>query len=150
MAVTQYKAETFDIRDSLGYLLTHVKQEWLDALEKELAPLDLTTAQYIVIVKLGSNRAGTPADLCKAMQYDTGAMTRLLDRVEAKGLIKRVAHGGDRRCVGLEITEEGKELYPKLIQILVGLNRKALKGFSKDEAASLERMLRRVALNLGD
>ena len=36
------------------------------------------------------------------------------------------------------------------IQILVGLNRKALKGFSKDEAASLERMLRRVALNLGD
>jgi MarR family transcriptional regulator, multiple antibiotic resistance protein MarR len=150
VAITQYKAETFDIRDSLGYQLTTVRQEWLDALEKELAPLDLTTAQYIVIVKLGSNRAGTPADLCKAMQYDTGAMTRLLDRVEAKGLIKRVAHGADRRCVGLEITEEGKELYPRLIDILVKLNRKALKGFSKDEAASLERMLRRVALNLGD
>src|SRR5882762_11734937 len=100
VALTQYKAETFDIRDSLGYLLTSVKQEWLDALEKELAPLDLTSAQYIVVAKLGSGRAGTPADLCKVMQYDTGAMTRLLDRVEAKGLIKRVAHGGDRRCVG--------------------------------------------------
>ena len=148
MAVTTYKPVGFDIRDSLGYLIGNVRQEWIGALEVELAPLDLTAAQYIVLVKLGSGHASTPVELCKGLQYDTGAMTRLLDRIEAKGLIKRVAHGADRRCVGLELTAAGRELYPRLVQIVVEMHKRALKGFSREEAVTLEKMLRRVALNV--
>ncbi len=75
-------------------------------------------------------------------------MTRLLDRIEAKGLIKRVAHGGDRRCVALELTPEGTELYPTLLRIVKDMNKRALRGFTKEETDSLERMLKRLALNV--
>lgn len=142
------KTRAFDLRDSLGYLVSSVRQQWIDALEVELKPLDLTAAQYIVIINVGSGRAETPVRLCRLLQYDTGAMTRLLDRIEAKGLIRRVAHGGDRRCVALEMTPAGHELYPRLLQIVVEMNKRALKGFSRDEVQALEEMLRRVAHNV--
>jgi DNA-binding MarR family transcriptional regulator len=149
MAITQLKpSRSFDIRDSLGYLVSHVRQEWITALEVELKPFDLTAAQYIVIINVGSARAETPVDLCRVMQYDTGAMTRLLDRIEAKGLIRRAAHGADRRCVVVELTEAGHELYPKLLQVVMDMNKRALKGFTRDEAALLEKLLKRVALNV--
>ncbi len=148
MALAQLKPTSFDIRDSLGYLLGNVRSEWITAVEKELKPLDLTAAQYIVLLKVGSGSATTPVEICRVLQYDTGAMTRLIDRIEAKGLIKRVAHSADRRSIALELTSEGEELYPKLIRIVMELNKRALRGFTKDEVASLERLLKRVALNV--
>src|SRR5205085_6592293 len=118
------------------------------ALELSLKPLDLTAAQYIVIINVGSGRAETPVDLCRVMQYDTGAMTRLLDRIEAKGLIRRVAHGADRRCVALEMTAAGLELYPKLVEIVKEMNRRATKGLSRAEVEQLESLLLRLAANV--
>jgi DNA-binding MarR family transcriptional regulator len=150
MALTQIKARTFDIRQSLGYQISQVKQRWIDAVEVELKPLDLTAAQYIVLVNVGMGRAKTPVDLCRLLQYDTGAMTRLLDRIEAKGVIRRAAHGADRRCVVLELTPAGEELYPKLLQIVVEMNKRALRGFSREEVETLESMLKRIAQNVSD
>lgn len=142
------KSRAFDVRDSLGYLVSSVRQQFIEALEVELKPLDLTAAQYIVIINVGSGRAQTPVHLCRLLQYDTGAMTRLIDRIEAKGLIRRVAHGADRRCVALEMTPSGHELYPRLLQIVVAMNKLALKGFTREEVQNLEEMLRRVAQNV--
>ncbi len=148
MALAQLQTASFDIRDSLGYLLGNVRQEWITAVEKELKPFDLTAAQYIVLLKVGSGSATTPVEICRVLQYDTGAMTRLIDRIEAKGLIKLVAHGGDRRCVALELTAQGEELYPRLIRLVMDMNNFALRGFTKDEVKSLDRLLKRVALNV--
>jgi len=149
MALTQSRSRTFDIRESFGYLISTVRQRWIDALERELAPLDLTAAQYIVIVNVGSGRAGTPMALCKVLQYDTGAMTRLLDRVAAKGLIRRGSNEADRRCVTLELTPAGHELYPRLVQIVMEMNKRALKGFTREEIATLDALLNRVGANVG-
>lgn len=148
MAITQPKSRAFDIRESLGYVISSVRQSWIDALEAELAPFDLTAAQYIVILKVGSGSASTPIELCKTLQYDTGAMTRLIDRIEAKGLIRRLAHEADRRSLMLELTPAGQELYPRLAQVVMEMNKRALKGFSREEAASLDALLKRVAANV--
>src|ERR1700687_5848464 len=137
-------AETVDMRDTLGYLIGKVRQEMIDVLDRELAPLDLTAAQYIVIVALASDRAESPKDLCRSLQYDTGAMTRLLDRVESKGLIGRLADGGDRRCVRLELTAAGRELYPKLLKIIFELNNRARGCLTKAEADTLEKLLKKL------
>ena len=138
----------YDIRESMGYLVSSVRQRWIAAVEIELAPLDLTAAQYIVLMKVGSGSARVSADLCKVLEYDTGAMTRLIDRIEAKGLLRRVAHASDRRSVALELTAAGHELYPRLLEIVKQMNKRALKGFTRDESATLEAMLHRVAGNL--
>jgi DNA-binding MarR family transcriptional regulator len=150
MPLTSTHSERFDVRDSLGYLLSIVRTHWIDALERELAPLDLTAAQYKVIVGLGSGRASTPMNLCQALEYDTGAMTRLIDRVEAKGLVKRVAHGADRRSVTLELTDAGHQLYPRLVEIIKETHQRALRGLTREEVAQLEQLMRRVKANLAE
>ena len=142
------KTRDFVVRGSIGYLISAVRQRWIAAVEIELAPLDLTAAQYIVLMKVGSGSAHVSADLCKVLEYDTGAMTRLIDRIEAKGLLRRVAHASDRRSVTLELTPAGQELYPRLLEIVKRMNKRALKGFTRDESAGLEAMLHRVAGNL--
>ena len=48
------------------------------------------------------------SDLCKGISYDAGAMTRMLDRLEGKGLIRRNRSAQDRRLMHLELTEEGR------------------------------------------
>jgi DNA-binding MarR family transcriptional regulator len=141
-------SDHFDVRDSLGYLVHVVRQEWIDALEQELAPLDLTAAQYKVIILVGSGRASTPMDLCHVLEYDTGAMTRLIDRVEAKGLVKRVAHGADRRSVTVELTAAGHDLYPRLVEIVKEMHQRALHGLTRAEVEELERLLLRVKANM--
>jgi MarR family transcriptional regulator, multiple antibiotic resistance protein MarR len=85
--------------------------------------------------------------LCKAMTYDPGAMTRLLDRLERKGVLRRARTGGDRRTVRLELTAAGKALYPKILDALVDTFNHLLRGFSKSEVRELEGFLKRMLAN---
>ena len=48
------------------------------------------------------------------MDYDRGAMSRMIDRLESKELISRVALAHTRRTMSLEVTEAGKAAFPKM------------------------------------
>src|SRR5262249_6148800 len=139
---------TFVPREAIGYLITRVKTALWEEADRALAPLDLTLSQWVVIANLRHGTLSTPADICKAISYDAGAMTRLLDRLEKKGFIRRVRHAGDRRSVTLELTRAGREVYPHMATHMVaGLNR-VLAGFSAAEARLLESMLKRILVNV--
>ena len=74
-------------------------------------------------------------------------MTRMIDRLEAKGLIRRVRSADDRRAVNLELTDEGKAVIPKMrVKVVAVLNR-LLRGFTKSEARQLESYLQRMLAN---
>lgn len=142
-----YKTETFDLPNSFCALIGKVRQKLVDNADKELAPSELTFAQVIVLLKLSNGSARTPGDFCRSLDYDPGSMTRLLDRIENKGFIKRVRSAEDRRSVELELTEKGKELCPQLIPIMVDLNNRLLSGFSSSEVRTLEELLKRVLVS---
>jgi DNA-binding MarR family transcriptional regulator len=74
-------------------------------------------------------------------------MTRLLDRLESKGIVRRVRDPEDRRTIQLELTDSGKALYPKIISAMVDVNNSLLRGFSRDEVSQLEGYLRRMLAN---
>jgi len=82
------------------------------------------------------------------MSYDPGAMTRMVDRLEAKGLIRRNRNSDDRRLVNLELTEAGHTVVPRLRECSVRVVNKFLTGFSKADAAMLEQLLERMASNM--
>jgi len=132
-----------------------VKVEMLAALDRELAqdkrlaPLDMSAAQYIIVANLASG-PGEPksaADLCKVISYDAGAMTRMLDRLEAKGLVRRTRSSQDRRLMNLELTEEGRAAYPRMREISMTIANRFLRGFNKTEARQLEGFLNRMLEN---
>jgi DNA-binding MarR family transcriptional regulator len=148
VAVTQiYDPKTFDPRNGIGRLLSRVKMEMHEALEHELAPFDITAAQYVILLNLATGEVDSASQLCKGVSYDPGAMTRMLDRLERKGLIRRVRSPTDRRKVILQLTAEGKAVYPKLTAKSVEVLNRFVRGFTKSEAHELEKLLQRMLAN---
>lgn len=143
-----YDPRNFDPATSVGRLMTMVKAAMMEALDRELAPFDITAAQFVIIVRLANCEAATtPSSLCKGGSYDPGAMTRMIDRLEHKGLVRRVRSPEDRRKISVELTREGRAAYPKLIVGAVGVLNHFMRGFSKAEARQLEAYLRRILAN---
>jgi len=142
-----YDLESYDPKRSIGGLLGRVKVEMSAALDAELAPLDITAAQYVILMSLAAQEADSASGLCKGISYDPGAMTRMLDRLERRGLIRRVAHPNDRRTSNLELTPEGKAVYPKLRESAMKVLNRFLTGFNQDEVRQMEGLLQRMLEN---
>lgn len=149
-----YDSATYQPRKAIGALLSRVKVEWLAALDRELsadkrlAPLELSAAQWAVMASLAAgSEPKSAADLCKGISYDAGAMTRMLDRLESKGLLRRRRSADDRRLVHLELTEEGKAAYPRIRELSMTVANRLLHGFSRAEARQLESLLTRMLEN---
>jgi DNA-binding MarR family transcriptional regulator len=142
-----YDVKTFEPKNAIGYLIGHTRKALLEEIDRELAPLDLTAAQYIILSSLNHLQIATAADLCSGMIYDPGAMTRLIDRLELKGFVRRQRQPGDRRRVNLELTDEGKALYPRMNAVVVRVLNRFLAGFTKKEVRELEQFLRRILTN---
>ena len=142
-----YDVKTFQPGTSVGYLVNRVRAELLAAMDRELEPFDVTSAQYIIMGHLVYNLASSASGLCKGIAYDPGAMTRMIDRLEAKGLIRRVRREDDRRAVVLELTDEGRAVFPKMRVKVVGVLNHLMRGFSKAEARQLESLLHRMVAN---
>ena len=85
-AAAIYDAKTFQPKSCVGRLLTHVKMSMSEALDEELAPLGITAAQFVILVMLADADADSASNLCRSASYDQGAMTRMIDRLERKGL----------------------------------------------------------------
>ena len=74
-------------------------------------------------------------------------MTRMLDRLEAKGLVSRRRCPNDRRLVKIELTEAGRLALPKMRKCSVQVLNRFLRGFSPTEARQLESFLVRMLQN---
>lgn len=149
-----YDFETYQPRKGVGYLLSRVRTEMMVGLDKalaadpDLAPLELSAAQFIVIATLAlSDTAKSASDLCRGISYDAGAMTRMIDRLESKGLIRRNRHPDDRRVVYIELTEDGSRAFPRMKSISMDIMNRFLRGFSQAEARQLESFLTRMLEN---
>jgi DNA-binding MarR family transcriptional regulator len=149
-----YDSATYQPCRSIGSLVSRVRVEMLAAIDRELAtdkrlaPLEMSAAQYIIVANLaGPEGPRSAADLCKGISYDAGAMTRMLDRLESKGLIRRSRSAHDRRLMHLELTDEGRAAYPRMREISMAVANRFLHGFTKTEARQLESFLGRMLEN---
>jgi DNA-binding MarR family transcriptional regulator len=145
-----YDPKTFDPRSSLGALIGRARITLYERLDRALAPFGLSTPQYIVIVLLANGIASKPSDICRTVAHDPGAMTRVLDRLEEKKLLRRAPDPTDRRALKLELTPEGYALYPKVIAVAVDMINELLQGFSKNEVRQMENFLKRILENAGE
>lgn len=151
---TIYDSENYEPSRCVAHLLGQVRTEMLAALERELtadrhvADIGVTAAQFIVMARLAAaERKKSASDLCKEMSYDAGAMTRMIDRLESKGLLRRARCPQDRRLVYLEMTEQGRAVYPRLRELSMSIQNRFLRGFSRADARQLEGLLGRMLEN---
>ncbi|GLC91042.1 MarR family transcriptional regulator [Cupriavidus sp. TA19] len=134
----------------LGFLVTDVRNQLLAGVERELEPLQITAAQFVVLNSIMSGKGRTLSEFCRLLGYDSGAMTRLLDRIEAKGIIRRVVNPTDRRSFIVELTEQGQAVFPQARKGTEVAIRRLLAGFSEADAQTLRGMLRRILANAAE
>jgi DNA-binding MarR family transcriptional regulator len=142
-----YHVRSFRSQDAIGALVALARKALADEFGRELAPLGLNTAQAHVIVMLADEAVGTAADLCRGLSHDAGAMTRLIDKLEAMGLVRRVRAERDRRSARLELTREGRTMNAQVRRVQVAALNRMLRGFSRAEARRLEGLLSRIVEN---
>ncbi|WP_244807672.1 MarR family winged helix-turn-helix transcriptional regulator [Caballeronia zhejiangensis] len=147
-----YDPATIQLETSLGYYLAKARNVLVMRTDQALKPLELTSPQIGVILLLASGRARTPLELSRELSYDSGSMTRMLDRLEKKGFVSRARSEVDRRIVELSLTERGRDAAARLPVIGAAVLNEQLHGFTRAELDLLIAMLARIVGNtpMGD
>lgn len=139
-----YQGDSYCAEDSVGFLMKRIVQSAVYQADRRLEVHGLTSAQWGPLLHLRKSGPSTVADLARWVQLDAGAMTRLLDRLEAKGLCKRVRSTADRRVVNVELTPGGEAAIEQVPAVLAAVMNAHLAGFSKSEWQALKTYLQRM------
>lgn len=142
-----YRVRGYGAEQSVGYLMRQVVSSIARGVDQRLESIGLTNAQWVPMLKLHLARAATVAELARGCQVDAGAMTRMLDRLEAKGLVRRVRSSDDRRVVNVELTAEGASAARVIPGVLCEVQNAHLAGFTSAEWDALKASLRRMLEN---
>ena len=143
-----YRGDDYRIKDSVGYLLKQVRNALDRLVDTEMDEHDLTGVQWGPLLMLHYKMGTTAAELARIACVDTGAMTRMLDRLEAKGLVRRSPCAKDRRVVQLELTPDGARLCREIPFGLARVNNRLLADFTREEFETLKKFLRRMLSNV--
>ena len=142
-----YDLQNYTPEESIGYLLKRVGNQLTISVDRGLAPFGMTHAQLGIFLKLLHGQANTAADLARELMTDTGAMTRMLDRLEEKGFVQRTRSCTDRRVVEVALTDKGDQLADQMTQVVIDTLNHHLRGFSPSEVDQFKGFLRRMLDN---
>ncbi|MDR3426408.1 MULTISPECIES: MarR family winged helix-turn-helix transcriptional regulator [Silvimonas] len=132
--------------ENLGVLVRQVRDGLFQLFERKLAAsgLELNLSQFLVLKRLAYHGAQTATELARAIDHDAGAMTRLLDKLEEKGYLRRQPHLEDRRALQITLTEAGLALWATMQTCGEDSMEQALIDLSQDEQDTLISLLKRV------
>jgi DNA-binding MarR family transcriptional regulator len=132
---------------SVGLQMKRVMALMGCAIDRLLEPLGLTDAQWKPLVFLLLGPPDTAAMLARSCHLDAGGLTRLIDRLQAKGLCQRQRSENDRRVVHVALTDAGRAVAEQIPPLLGALQEELLAGFSAAEQAQLRDFLTRMHAN---
>ena len=139
-----YESSTFEPERSIGYLMRVANTLALARLEPVLALEGLSNTHWQVLVSISFNRGLSCAALARDLSHDKGAMTRLIDGLEERGLVRRERNAGDRRVVDLVLTPAGRDATERgKTQVLACWN-DWLAGWAPAEVETLIAQLQRL------
>ncbi len=148
MSKQYYHASTYRAQSSIGYLIKRGQSMMNDVLEQLFAERGFSFIQYIILAWVRDGIAVNPKDICLKYRHDSGALTRVIDQLEERGLLARVRRGNDRRKVELELTDAGRKTVESLIPLVVDKLNLALTDFSHEEVTELKRLLTKLNTRL--
>jgi len=135
--------------DSFIFWIGRIRKALRVEFEARAAALDITVPQFQVLHRLWQGDGILTSVLTRDIASDGGTITGLLDRLEAKALLRRERCLEDRRAVRVFLEPAGRELEQPLMEILNAINEQALEGFGAAERVQLVTALKCVGENLG-
>jgi len=130
------------LENQLCFPLYAVSKEITRRYAPVLEPLGLTYTQYIVMLVLWEQKNCHVSELGKKLFLDSGTLTPLLKKLEAKGYVKRSREESDERCLSVSLTPTGEKLEAKATSIPKAMS--SCVNLSAAEAKSLYKTLYKI------
>ena len=127
---------------ALGPLISQAARQWRRAADHHLQPFGLTEATWLPLIRI----ARAPSlmrqkDLAASLSLDNSSVVRLLDNLEAAGLVQRQEEAGDRRAKAIALTPQGRAIADKVEVAVRQVRADALAGLSEADIATTFRVL---------
>ncbi len=131
---------------SFGLLLRQVRDGLVRQLDASMAEenLGIGFTHYIGLKMLARRSPCTANELAQAIDQVPSAVTRLLDKLEALGCVRREPHAQDRRALQIVMTDEGRALWGRLQQRGDAVIDYAMRDLASEERALLLSLMTRI------
>lgn len=106
-----------DLEAHLGYWLRHISNHVSGSFARALQDRQFTVAEWVALRQLYDHPAIASAEVAELLGMTRGAISKVLDKLEAKGLIERVTRPEDKRSQRLSLTSEGQRILPELAEL---------------------------------
>jgi DNA-binding MarR family transcriptional regulator len=136
-----------DVHRSICRQVKQAGSSLMRRVDQHMQPLELTGMQWEPVLMLWLKRADTVAGLARVSQIGFASMSRMLDRLEEKDLLRRERSAADRRVVHLHLTPKGRKVANKIWPIVIQGMHVHLKGFKKEELVQFSGFLARMLAN---
>jgi DNA-binding MarR family transcriptional regulator len=139
-----YKVAQYKSRRSIGYLLRHASKLITGRIEGLFVSQDVNFVQWVILMHLRDDISKTAAELSQHLCHDSGALTRIIDQMEERGLVTRTRSTEDRRMVSLQLTEAGHAVIHNFLPRMVDYYNSLLTDFTAEETDTLIDLLTRL------
>lgn len=134
--------------EPLGYLVRHAHRAFARVLSERLLEHDISSGQWTALRALWREDGYSQVELAQRIRVEKASLTALLESLEKKGLIRRERCEEDKRRWNVHLTKPGHALEAVLMPIAPEIEKLAIKGLTKDESATLRKLLVKVWNNL--
>jgi DNA-binding MarR family transcriptional regulator len=133
---------------NFGFLLKEVSRRYVLRFEVRAREIPLNLAQAKALVRLEKNEGVSQARLAELAEVDAMAMVRILDRMEADGLLERRPDPADRRARCLYLTAKAKPILSEIWRLSEAIRAELFAGVGKAEREQFMSVLERVHDNI--
>ena len=133
---------------NVGFLLKDLAHLYVQRFEVRAREISLTLPQCKVLARLEKNEGVSQARLAELAEVDAMTMVRILDRMEADGLLERRPDPADRRARSLFLTPKAKPLLDQIWGMSEATRAEVFAGIGKDERDVFMTVLERIHHNL--
>ncbi len=133
---------------NFGFLLKEVSRRYVHRFEVRAAEIPLNLAQAKALVRLEKNEGVSQARLAELAEVDPMTMVRILDRMEAEGLLERRPDPADRRARCLYLTAKAKPILSEIWRLSEEIRAEIFAGVSKEERERFMGVLERLYANI--
>jgi MarR family transcriptional regulator, lower aerobic nicotinate degradation pathway regulator len=140
--------EVAELDAHIGYRLRQVSNHVSNSFARKLAVEDVTAGEWVLMRMLYEKAPTPPSRVAEVMGFTRGAITKLADRLIAKGLVVREADARDKRAQTLALTPKGRRTTPKLAALADQNEVECFGHLSQQDERALRRILEETVARL--
>ena len=134
--------DALKLENQLCFPLYAASRDVIKQYKPLLDKLDLTYTQYVVMMVLWERKQITTKEMGKMLHLDSGTLTPLLKKMEAKGLVTRKRSEFDERNLTVTITDKGMQLRDEALEIPAEMVK--CSALNEEESAMLYQLLYKI------